>query len=103
MTRKSLIVLFCISLLLSFSAQAGHRDKHYKKQHYGHVKKHHRHHQHHARDHHWRGCRHVRHDHYVRYARPYVRPHFELGAQFAYSADGTMIIYQPYLHGNVGY
>jgi len=102
MNRKTLITLIGVSLFLSFSVQAGHRDKTYKQHHYGHVKKHHGH-QHHSRNHHWRGSRHHRHDHYGIYAQAYVRPHFETGARYTYSADGRLIIYQPYLHGNGGY
>jgi ABC-type nickel/cobalt efflux system permease component RcnA len=103
MTRKTLIIVFGISLFLSFSVQAGHRGKHDKQHHHGHVEKHHGHHQHHSHDHHWRGCRHVSNERYGRYAQSHVRPHVELGAQFTYSPDGAMIIYQPYLHGSVRY
>lgn len=103
MTRKTLIILFGISLFLSFSVQAGHAGKHDKQHRYGHVKKHHGHHQYHSRDRHWRGCQHARHDRYGRHAQSYVRPRFELGARFAYSPDGGIIIYQPYLNGNIRY
>ncbi len=103
MTRKTLAILFGISLFLSFSVQAGHPGKHDNKHHHGQVKKHHGHHQHHPRDHPWRGRQYARHDRYGRYAQSYVRPRFELGVQFAYSPDGAMIIYQPYLNGNIRY
>ncbi len=50
MTRKTLAIIFGISLFLSFAVQAGHPGKHGNKHHHGHVKKHHGHHQHHPRD-----------------------------------------------------
>ena len=103
MTRKILITLFGISLFLSFSVQAGHRGKHDRQHHHGHVYKHHGHDHHHSRDHHWRGRQHARHDRHGRYAQRYTRSRFVLGAQFAYSPDAAMIIYEPYLNGNIRY
>lgn len=98
MTRLTLALLLGLSMLVSFSAQAGGRDGHHGN-HYRHGNNHQRHYAHHHRHHNSRGHRchgrrnvgRYRHGVYVQ---PYVVPRFEFGAAYGPSGVETVIVYQ---------
>ena len=109
MTRISLILLFALSLLVSFSVQAGsgHHNKHHRGHHQKHQRHHNKHHGHHYYSHGVNRHR-YRHDHYYSY---YGAPQFHTvpqlapGTRYAYSASGAVIVYQayPYQGDHYGY
>lgn len=118
MTRIALIFCFVLSILVSFSVQAGsrhgHHDQHYSghhnQQHGGHHQTHQRHHNKHHGHHYTQtvyGHR-YRHDHhYSYYGWPKFNtvPHVTQGTLYGYSASGRVIVYPtyPYRYDHQGY
>lgn len=107
MTRISLVLLFVLSLVASFSVQAG--NGHHHKYQGGHHQKHQRHHnKHHGHHYYSAGVSHHRYQrdhHYSYYGSPrfYTVPQVAQGTRYAYSASGALIVYQPYSYQDKHY
>ena len=97
MSRIILVLLLGLSLLASFSVQAGNRNwhehKHKKGQKYKHAGGHYV--LHRAR---YRGCKHRshKHKHYRGQAQFFTIPQVAAGTRYGYSAGGTVIVYEIY-------
>ena len=104
MTRITLVLLFALSLLVSFSVQAGSRHGHQHKHHGGHHNKHQRHHNghrgHHYYSHGGHRYRHDSHYSYGLYPKFNTVPRVPPGTRYGYSDSGAVIVYQPYPYRN---
>jgi hypothetical protein len=117
MTRLTPVLLLGLLMLVSVSAQAGHRGGHYNKHNNGHYNKYNNgHHNKHQRryDHYYgghyyayghrpNGYRHYSNYGYGGITRPYFVPHVAQGTHYGYAADGTVIVYQTYPYRDYRY
>lgn len=124
MTRITLVLLLGFSMLISFSVQASHGNRHdnqhqgghYNKhqgghynKHQRHYSKHHRHHKkHHGHRYYSHNNRHHRHRYdshyrYGGYPQVYNVPHVSPGARYGYSSGGLVIYYEPRHRGDYRY
>ena len=105
MTRITLIFLIGISLLLSFSAEAGNRhgydQRQHKKQHHGHHIKHHDRHYDSHRDR-YQGCRHEGRYQYSEYRQGHWNARFNVNLGYGYATDGLVIYVPARVQGVIG-
>ena len=95
MTRTTLILLLGLSMLISFSLQAGDRQWHQHKHKDGHQYKHDGgHYKLRGGRHH--GCKHSSHKRYRGQVQFFTIPQVASGTRYGYSVSGTVIVYQPY-------
>ncbi len=109
MNRKLLIVLFSLTMMVSYSAMADHRGGYHDGHYRGHQAKHHRHHhKHHGRfyrSHGKRGykCRHRSHYRHGRYVGFYDGPRVALDINWGYPDRGAVLVYERYPRTGRGY
>lgn len=95
MTRTTLLLLFGLSMLVSFSLQAGDRqwhqhnlkDGHHYKHEGGHYK---------LRGNRHRGCKHTSHKRYRGQVQFFTIPQIASGTTYGYSVSGQVIVYPSY-------
>lgn len=109
MSRKLLVLLFSLTMVVSYSAMADHRGGYHGKHHRGHHANHHgHHHAHHGhfyRSHGKRGnkCQHRSHYRYGRYAHYYDGPKIALSFTYGHPDRGAILVYEPYPYAGRGY
>jgi hypothetical protein len=109
MTRTTLILLLGLSMLFSFSAQAGSRDGHYNRHHSYDHNKHRRHHNKHHRQHYYShgkhryACQHGTHYRDGRYTQFYVEPQYASYVRYGYGTRSEVIVFQPNIRGERRY
>ena len=108
MIRKTLVCIIGITMLLSFSAEAGNRHgrdhNHHKKHNHGHHIKHSkRHHRSHHDNHH--GCRHADYFEYASIRPRHWGARFDVNMGIGYTTNGAIIYVPPrvQLQGVIGY
>lgn len=96
MTRIFLVLLFAVSVLISFSVQAGNRNGHHYKHHGGHNY-HHGHLNSHSNRHSY-GYK----NYYGYYPQPQLHrlPHVAVGTHYGFSPSGALIVYPSYPYRN---
>jgi hypothetical protein len=95
MTRLTLILLLGLSMLVSFSVQAGnkqwhehtHKNSHQYKHNGGHYK---------LRKGHHHGCKHRSHNQYRGQVQFFTIPQIASGTRYGYSVSGKVIVYKTY-------
>ena len=95
MTRITLALLLILSMLASFSVQAGDRQWHEHKHKKGHQYKHNGGH-YVLRKGHYRACKHRSHRRYRGQVQFFTIPQVASGTRYGYSVSGTVYVYQPY-------
>jgi len=95
MPRIIVVLLLGLSMLVSFSAQAGHQQWHEHKYKKGYQYKHNGGH-YVLRKGHYRNCKHRSHKQYRGQVQFFTIPQVPSGSRYGYSVSGTVIVYPSY-------